>query len=243
MTKPTITEQSSQDLEDYGYPGVSKMSRLFLSLFCSLSILGTASGLYAAEAVAYRLPDWHEQHFEVAEKAELHFQAVKKLKCEARKVADDDHLDVEYRVAKWQYIEVATDELAHQWSGWLKASGFEVLHGHGDDHEDGHNHGAEGDGHKHDHAGHDHAEGEVEEVTYRLTTWKTVHLENKSDYQEFIALMKGFGCELQMTQHEGHGDVKVRCPTWRHIEFPSHKVAEAWEGWLTKNNFEVEHSH
>ena len=60
---------------------------------------------------------------------------------------------------------------------------------------------------------------------------------------EFVALMKGFGCEVRTEKHSGHVDTSVRCPEWKHIELPTHKVAQSWESWLAKTGFEVRHEH
>ena len=185
-------------------------------------------------------------HFNDATKAKQHLAAVEKLGCEAREGSHGGHIDVAYRSTQWRSLEVATDKLAHQWETWLKGAGFETLHGH--DHaahdHDGHNHaGHDHAGHGHDHAGHKHGPNEVEELAYRLANWKTVHIKDKAQLQEFVSLMKGFGCEVRTDAHSGHIDAKVRCRKWKLVELPSHKVAQNWQSWLAKNGFEVRHSH
>jgi hypothetical protein len=76
-----------------------------------------------------------------------------------------------------------------------------------------------------------------------LPEWKTVHFKDKAQMDEFVALMKGFGCEVRTEAHNGHVDTSVRCRDWKYIELPSHKVAQTWESWLAKSGFEVRHEH
>jgi len=213
---------------------------------CCLTVAAFVGAAEAGESIAYRLADWKEMHFDDPGKADQHLAAVRKLGCEARLDSHGGHTDVIYRSAKWQSVEVATDELAHQWEAWLKGSGFETVHGHAEDHS-GHDHGGAGhEGHDHadhDHAGHDHGPGEAEEVAYRLTEWRTEHFEDKNQLPEFVALMKGLGCEVRTDEHDGHADISIRCRQWKHVEFSSHKKATGWEGWLSKTGFEVRHEH
>lgn len=221
------------------------MSRSVLTSVCIAAVCALANTSDASEAIAYRLPKWNTMHFEDSATAKQHLAAVKKLGCEAKQDSHSGHIDVSYRASQWKSLEVATDKLAHQWEAWLKGAGFETLHGHAEDHA-GHDHDGPGHdhaGHDHDHAGHDHGPNKAEEVAYRLGEWKTVHLNDKAQLAEFVALMKGFGAEVQTDDHGGHVDVKVRCPKWKHVELPSHKVAQTWESWLGKNGFEVRHIH
>ena len=221
------------------------MTRLIIASDCLFAISsGTSSA--AGEAIAYRLPKWNTMHFEDSAKAKQHLAAVKKLGCEAKADSHSGHIDVAYRSGQWRSLEVATDKLAHQWEAWLKGAGFETLHGHAENHaghdHDGHGHAGH-DHADHDHAGHNHGPNGAEEVAYRLPRWKTVHIKDKAQMEEFVALMKGFGCEVRTEAHSGHVDTSVRCPEWKHIELPTHKVAQRWESWLAKNGFEVRHEH
>ena len=121
-------------------------------ILCCLALVSLAGAADAAESIAYRLSETKEMHFDDARKAEQHLAAVKKLGCEARLDSHGGHTDVIYRSTRWQSMEVATDELAHQWEDWMKKAGFETLHGHAADHGAGHDDHA-----GHDHAGHSHA--------------------------------------------------------------------------------------
>jgi len=240
------------------------------SMLC-LTLATLAGAAEAAESIAYRLSDWKEMHFDDDPgKAAQHLAAVQKLGCEVQPNSEAGHADVVYRSVKWQVLEVADEKLAHQWEAWLKGSGFETIHGHAEDHEHGdhkhgdHEHGDHEHGdhehaddehaddehgdHEHgdadhDHDGHEHGPGEIEEVTYRLADWKTMHIENRNQLPELIALMKGFGCEIRSDEHAEHEDIGIRCRQWKTIEVSSHKIAQGWEAWLKKNGFEVRHNH
>lgn len=224
------------------------MSRLIIASACLSVVSVFTNASDAGEAIAYRLPKWNTMHFEDAAKAKQHLAAVKKLGCEAKQGSHGGHIDVAYRTGQWKSLEVANDKLAHQWEAWLKGAGFETLHGHSENHA-GHDHDGAGHaghdhaGHDHDHAGHDHGPNGAEEVRYRLPEWKTVHFKDKAQMDEFVAIMKGFGCEVRTEAHSGHVDTSVRCRDWKHIELPSHKVAQTWESWLAKSGFEVRHEH
>ena len=207
------------------------MSRIIFATVFILAGTSLSALSHAAESIAYRLPKWKTLHFDDSTKASQHLAAVKKLGCEAKKDNHGGHIDVSYRTSKWQSLEVANDKLAHQWEAWLKGAGFETLHGHSHSHA-GNNH-----------AGHNHGPHTVEKLAYRMANWKTLHLKSDAQAEEFLALMKGFGCEVATEAHSGHVDTRVRCREWKEIEFPSHRVAQSWQSWLAKYGFEVKHSH
>jgi hypothetical protein len=113
------------------------MQPKFLMTFAAalaVAVLGLSAGrtAEAAEefAVSYRLPQWKTLHFHDDAKAESHYQAVKNLGCEVKKDGHAGHVDVSYRCPQWKQITLKTDDLAHQWEAWLKASGFETQHAH-----------------------------------------------------------------------------------------------------------------
>lgn len=80
--------------------------------------------------VEYCLPVWKTLHFDDSNKANLHYKTVKGLGCEAKQGAHAGHVDVSYRCASWRRISLATDESAHSWERWLRASGFQTRHQH-----------------------------------------------------------------------------------------------------------------
>lgn len=213
------------------------------TVVCCLALAAVPTSTEAGEAIAYRLSETKEMHFDDGRKAELHLAAVKKLGCEARLDSHDGHSDVIYRSTRWQSMEVATDTLAHQWEDWLKKAGFETVHGHAADHGTGHD---ARDGHDHsghDHDGHSHGPGEAEQVAYQLPRWKTIYVEDERQVPELVALMKGLGCEVRSEERAGRAGLSVRCTTWKHIEFDSHRAAAGWEDWLKKKGFITRHEH
>lgn len=213
------------------------------TVVCCLAMVALTSVSDAKEAVAYRLSQTKELHFDDARKAEQHLATVKKLGCEARKDSHGGHTDVIYRSAKWQVMDVANDKLAHQWEDWLKKAGFETVHGHAADHGTGHDAHDSHDHSVHDHSGHSHGPGKSEEVSYVLPNWKTIHSRDAAQMSELVALIKGLGCEVRTEDHGDHKDVSVRCSKWKHIEVSSHQAAAGWQDWLRKNGFETRHEH
>jgi hypothetical protein len=214
---------------------------LLLAVVAAFHSSAAAQAIASEACVAYRLVETKTNHFHDAQKAEQHLQALKKLGCEASQAGHAGHIDLVYRCARWRVMAVANDELAHQWEQWLNDAGFETLHGHAAEHthEHGHAHTHEpGDGHDHPHHGETH-----EAVTYRLTSWVTIHPQRESEAEELVAIAKGLGCEMRESQHAGHSDILISCPDWKHAEFASHEAAEAWQQWLTNNGFEVQHTH
>lgn len=175
------------------------------------------------EVVAFRLADWHEQHFEDAEKAAQHFQAIKKLGCEVKQDKHDGHFDVIYRSPTWKEMKVADHKLAEQWGGWLKGSGFDTHHVHVDEsfmHGD-------------------------ETIQLRLVDWKTVHLTGPQmkDSKSFVHSLQKMGCAVKNESHGDHADISYRCPTWVTVHVANHAKADQWQGWLKEHGFETKHAH
>lgn len=187
--------------------------------------------------VAHRLREWHTRQFEDAAKAQQHAAAVKQLGAEVRVDSHETHVDVIYRSANWKPLRIESDELAHQWEGWLKAAGFETLHGHSPDHEE-HAHDEE-HGHEGEKDGHDHDEEHGEVVLYKTPTWATQHFTDKVAASQFITIAQALRCEVKPVVHEGHTDIQFRCPKWTAVEFVDHKTAEKWEKWLASAGFDV----
>jgi hypothetical protein len=210
-----------------------------LAITCGIVASAVAQESAPAAHIAYRLTETKTQHFDDAQKAQQHLDALKKLGCEVSQSGYEGHGDLAYRCTKWRVLPLAKEELAHQWETWLRESGFETLHGHTEEH---------GHEHEHEHAAdktHDHSQDAEhhEEVSYRLSTSLTLHPQQDADAQELIAIVKGLGCEIREGRHEGHRDLSISCPEWKHVDFPTHEVAQAWEQWLTKNGFETRHAH
>lgn len=210
---------------------------ILLGVTAVLSVAATMKAALPEDqgfVIALRLPDAKTMHFNDPTKAQKHADAVKKLGAEVQLEQHEGHSDVTYRTVGWKSLEVASDELAHQWEDWLKAAGFETLHGHDPDHEQ----------HAH-HEGHDHEHGaeHAEVVQVRTADWVSRHLNNPQEAVDLVVLARALRCEVQQSGHSGHTDVRFHCAEWTAIEFPSHEVATAWTKWLQTTGFEVRHEH
>jgi hypothetical protein len=230
-----------------------------LSLENSSLSAAQPSSMAGLPSVAYRLKETKTIHFDDAKKAQLHLQTVRKLGCEAKMDDHGGHLDVSYRLKSWTALTLDTEQTAHQWEGWMKKSGFETMHAHGEDHDHaghdhaGHDHGTAGDshaGHQHGLAdghfygdGHDHGHQSAEIVSYSLPNWMTTHTRDQREADELVAILKGLGCEVREGRHDDHRDVVFRCLRLMHIEFQSHRAASGWEDWMKRTGFRTQHVH
>lgn len=215
---------------------------IVLAAVAGLRLNTRAFGQEAAHpesTIAYRLLENKTLHFDELQKASEHLDAVKKLGCEVAPAGHEGHSDVTYRCPKWKALTLANDELVHQWQEWLEAAGFETLHGHSEEehaeHEEGHT--AE---HAHEHEEAEHGEHH-ELVEFRLTTWVNLPPQDGVDSQELMAIVKALGCEVQESQQANTPNIAIRCAEWKHLELPSHEVAERWLQWLAKAGFETKH--
>ena len=177
---------------------------------------------HGKETIAFQLAQWKTMHFDDAAKAKQHADMVKKLGCEVKQGQHAGHIDLTYRCTEWKSMSVDTHALAEQWSGWLKGSGFDVSHAHPDA---------------------SYAEGK-EVVEFRLVNWKSFHGKGTAEEKQFIDLLGKMGCEVVVSDHAGHSDVKFRAPTWRDVHVAEHAAADELGAWLKKNGFEVApHKH
>jgi len=80
-------------------------------------------------------------------------------------------------------------------------------------------------------------------VRYRLPDWKRKHLHDVGKADKIVDTLKKLGCEVEKLDHNGHVDVKYRCPEWRQIKPSTHDEAVRWEKWFKEFYFLVEHKH
>ncbi|QDV78320.1 hypothetical protein [Botrimarina mediterranea] len=184
--------------------------------------------------IAHRVVEWQTKHFDDQTKAKQHSETLTRLGAEVRMDQHEGHFDVTYRSPSWRPLRVESDTLAHQWQEWLRASGFETIHGHSPDHDE----------HAH-HEGHDHEQGDAASdgdiVLYRAPAWGAQHFDQPGKADEFVVLTQALRCQVETTGHAGHTDIRFVCPEWTAVEFPNHKVAAAWMKWLESAGFEVKH--
>lgn len=177
---------------------------------------------HTGETLAYALPEWKTMHFEDATKAAQHAEAVKKLGCEVKQDSHAGHTDLSYRCAQWKSVAVESHQLAEQWTGWLKSSGFDVSHGH---------------------VAPKYSKG-PETVEFRLVKWTSVHGKGGEKDTQFITALKELGIEVNFKDHGDHSDIQYRSPVWRDVHLADHQTAEQISGWLKQQGFEIApHKH
>lgn len=197
--------------------------------------------------IVFRTTQPKTLEFDDRGKAQAHAQALTTIGVTPQLEDHAGHLDVTYSQPRWTLLTVASDELVHQWEGWLKKSGFQTLHGDGAEHGDhGHDHGHGTPGYQHnehtagDGHAHHHDAGEI--VAFRAPQWTTSHKDgNVAATQDLVVICKALGCQVREETHGGHADISFRCPDWRHVECGSHAEAESLTAWLKKLGFEVRH--
>ena len=177
--------------------------------------------------VAFRSRDWTTKHLHDAEQAKTHEATLKQLGCEVKTASHNGHIDVSCRTVYWKSLALDTHEQAHHWVTWLQQSGFETIHGH--------RIGTSVAG--------ANATAQREVVQFRLSDWQTQHVHESLELGQLMALYRGLGCDVQSHSHNGHSDVRVRCPEWMEIELPSHEAAHSWQKFLGEQGFETKHEH
>ena len=83
----------------------------------------------------------------------------------------------------------------------------------------------------------------AEIVHYELKEWKSKHLHDVEKAKVIIKTLKDLGCEVEEADHDGHKDVKYRCPKRRKMPVKSHEEALKWEKWLKEYGFRAYHTH
>lgn len=211
-----------------GYP--STQNRLFAQS-ASTAIVGSsadASELAGKLMIAFRMEDWKAAHFNDESKAKQHVEVLKQLGCEVKTLPHDGHTDVQGKTTFWKSLALDSSEQVAQWKAWFEAYGFDTIHGYPAT-----------------------AEKLVtapgakprEIVKFRLAAWKTLHAHQPQQLTQYLALYRALGCELEELEHDGHTDLKVRCPEWREMELPTHDAAHKWQQFLIKAGFETQHEH
>ena len=83
----------------------------------------------------------------------------------------------------------------------------------------------------------------AEVVHYVCKEWKAKHIHDTKKAEKITDTLKKLGCEVKQDQHNGHIDVKYRCPKQRDLPVKSHKEAVQWEKWLKEFGFKAYHTH
>ena len=82
-----------------------------------------------------------------------------------------------------------------------------------------------------------------EDVLYRLEKWQTKHLHDAAKAETIAATLTKLGCEVQRGEHDGHIDLKYRCPQWKKLSLKTHDEAHKWEKGLKEYGFQTQHQH
>lgn len=177
--------------------------------------------------LGYRMLDWRAKHVHDAATVNVQVETLRKLGCEVKTAQHDGHSDVQYRTVYWKSLALDSDEQLQQWKTWLEAMGFDVLHGQPAIDQPPPAAGG----------------GPREIVKYRLTQWRSQHIHQAAEVGQLMTLYRALACELEKAGHDGHTDLKYRCPEWKQIELPSHTAAHKWQEFLQKAGFETSHQH
>ena len=204
------------------------MNRLSLQTLFAVAVAALLAGVNptiasandAGETIAFRLADWKASHFNTPQEAQQHADTLRKLGCEVAIEQHGGHIDVKTRTGGWKSVTVASHALCDQWEGWLKAAGFETLHGHA----------------------HAPTPGAIA-VQYQLANWKAIHFNDLGQATEAALLFKALGCEVQQGNHAGHIDVSIRCAKPCTLVCNSHEQAHGLQAWLNQNGFQTQHAH
>jgi hypothetical protein len=74
--------------------------------------------------------------------------------------------------------------------------------------------------------------------------WKSTHGKGTAEEKRMVDLLGKLGCEVVVSDHAGHSDVKFRAPTWREVHVAELDAAVELGAWLKNNGFEVApHNH
>ena len=83
----------------------------------------------------------------------------------------------------------------------------------------------------------------AELVKYQLTNWKAKHIHDTKKSDVIAKTLTKLKCEVKKEQHNGHIDLKYRCPKWHTLELKTHEEAHKWEKWLKEYGFTTKHEH
>lgn len=83
----------------------------------------------------------------------------------------------------------------------------------------------------------------AEIVRYQCKDWKAKHIHEAKKADTIAGTLKKLGCEVKRHEHDGHIDVRYRCPKWRQLELKTHDEAHKWEKWFKEYGFKTEHEH
>ena len=177
--------------------------------------------------LGFRMLDWNTKHMHDAAAASQHADTLRKLGCEVKTAQHNGHLDVQCRTVYWKSLALGSQEQVLQWKAWLELAGFDAIYGRPASSQKAVN-----------------ADGSHKEVVkYRLADWRSQHIHQEAEIGQLTTLYRSLACEVEHVDHDGHTDLKYRCPQWMEIDLPSHQAAHKWQEFLNKAGFETSHEH
>jgi hypothetical protein len=69
-------------------------------------------------------------------------------------------------------------------------------------------------------------------IGFRLADWKTSHFHDAAAADQTEQTLKKIGCETERQNHDGHIDLRFRCPTWKQLTVESDEQLVQWHQWL-----------
>ena len=76
-------------------------------------------------------------------------------------------------------------------------------------------------------------------IGFRLANWQTKHIHNVAEAEKLIASLEKIGCEVTKADHNGHLDVRYRCPAWKSITVENDEYQKQWATWLAGQGMET----
>ena len=171
------------------------------------------------KTVGFRLIEWKTIHADSEASAQESVASLKKIGCEVEMNNHGNHIDVRYRCPQWKAMELPSDQLAAQWTSWLKGKSLETV------------------------VVNPPANTKSPTVMFRLSTPKTLHLHDPQKANEIVGTLRLIGVEVSVNNHGNHIDATFQCPNWTTIELPSDSNAHVWQKWLNESGFETKHTH
>lgn len=181
-----------------------------------LCLLGAKST--AKQRISFRTSKPIAGHYHSSQEAATTEKTLKQIGCETKRSQHDGHIDLTYECQFWRSLTLSDAKEVANWNKWLTAKGFSVVTN-------------------------TPAENHPEAVKYRLAAWRTLHFDAARDAKAHVAMFKMLGCEVTMAKHNGHEDVKFRCPSWKALGVSTHQEAHGWMQALKKYGFATLHEH
>lgn len=191
---------------------------VILMLACTTLSAATTETKVQQRRISFRTTKAVSAHFKSAEELEATETTLKQLGCETKRVQHDDHTDLSYESKFWRSLSVKDSAEVTKWDKWLTAKGFAVVHNTPE-------------------------QNHKETVKYQLKDWRALHLNSELAAKAHVEMFKMLGCEVKTEKHNGHHDVRFRCPAWQIIGVPNHAEAHGWMNVLQKLGFATLHEH